>query len=426
MHTLPRCLFLCALGALRAFAADDSGNQRIAPPPVDWIDADTGHRVIQLSSEPGSTTLYFHDNAYTPEGDKFIFNAPGGLAMVDVTRLGVETLKPEVIAPESHEGAMARRARTVYFSRGRGEVYAYDLASRQIRRVPNATRPIFNADDSLTVATVIQTDPSGKTPKPAARPVVPQLGRMFPGKTMAELTPEQRAAVQKEDARSGVFDPLSEALVFTNVRTGESKTVGYQYAALDHLQFSPTDPNLLLYCHEGPWHEVDRIWTIRADGSEMTLRHARTMDMETASNEFWSYDGRSIWFDLQTPRSQHVWLANVDLTTGKETHYHMRLNWWSTHYNVSRDNMLLCGDGSDPTQVAFAKDGKWINLYRVQPDGTLARELLVNLAKQNYAVEQGGIEPNASITPDNKWVIFSGNMFGVRHVYAVEIAKARP
>jgi oligogalacturonide lyase len=103
----------------------------------------------------------------------------------------------------------------------------------------------------------------------------------------------------------------------------------------------------------------------------------------------------------------------------------MRLNWWSTHYNVSRDNTLLCGDGSDPAGVAFAKDGKWINLYRVQPDGTLARELLVNLAKQNYDVDHGGIEPNASITPDNKWVIFSGNMFGVRHAYAVEIAKAR-
>ena len=38
---------------------------------------------------------------------------------------------------------------------------------------------------------------------------------------------------------------------------------------------------------------------------------------------------------------------------------------------------------------------------------------------------QGGIEPNGSVTPDNKWVIFSGNMFGMRHVYAVEIAKSK-
>jgi oligogalacturonide lyase len=39
---------------------------------------------------------------------------------------------------------------------------------------------------------------------------------------------------------------------------------------LNHVQFSPTDPGLIMYCHEGPWHEVDRIWTIRTDGSNKT------------------------------------------------------------------------------------------------------------------------------------------------------------
>ncbi len=27
--------------------------------PTEWIDPDTGHRVIRLSKEPGSTSLYF-------------------------------------------------------------------------------------------------------------------------------------------------------------------------------------------------------------------------------------------------------------------------------------------------------------------------------------------------------------------------------
>src|SRR5689334_5625716 len=37
-------------------------------PPTEWIDADTGHRVVRLSKEPGSASLYFHQNAYTPDG----------------------------------------------------------------------------------------------------------------------------------------------------------------------------------------------------------------------------------------------------------------------------------------------------------------------------------------------------------------------
>jgi hypothetical protein len=39
----------------RAWAADT--NQ-----PTEWIDADTGHRVVQLSTEPGSESLYFNLN----------------------------------------------------------------------------------------------------------------------------------------------------------------------------------------------------------------------------------------------------------------------------------------------------------------------------------------------------------------------------
>src|SRR4029078_1792423 len=78
---------------------------------------------------------------------------------------------------------------------------------------------------------------------------------------------------------------------------------------LNHVQFSPTDPALLMYCHEGPWHKVDRIWTIRVDGTGRRLMHARTMDMEIAGHEFWSADGRTIWYDLQTPKSVEFWLA---------------------------------------------------------------------------------------------------------------------
>jgi oligogalacturonide lyase len=194
---------------------------------------------------------------------------------------------------------------------------------------------------------------------------------------------------------------------------------------LNHPQFSPADPNLLLYCHEGTWHEVDRIWTIRTDGSAQRLMHARTMDMEIAGHEFWSLDGKTVWFDLQMPRGKDFWLAGVNMETGKETRYHLDRNWWSIHFNVSRDGKLFAGDGGDSGQVAQAPDGMWINLFRPRPDGTLAREKLVNMKKHNYVTGLGGIEPNVTITPDNKWVVFRSNMFGPVQVFAVEIAKAK-
>src|SRR5437870_10940932 len=55
-----------------------------SPSPKGWIDADTGHRIVRLSDDAGGSTLYFHDNAFSPQGDKLMFNTTGGIAVLDV------------------------------------------------------------------------------------------------------------------------------------------------------------------------------------------------------------------------------------------------------------------------------------------------------------------------------------------------------
>src|SRR5687767_6571191 len=37
----------------------------LGEPPGEWIDPQTGHRVIRLSRDAGSTSFYFHQNTYT-------------------------------------------------------------------------------------------------------------------------------------------------------------------------------------------------------------------------------------------------------------------------------------------------------------------------------------------------------------------------
>ena len=46
--------------------------------PTEWIDPDTGHRVIRLSGEDGTQSLYFNQNAYTADGKKLIVTTQGG------------------------------------------------------------------------------------------------------------------------------------------------------------------------------------------------------------------------------------------------------------------------------------------------------------------------------------------------------------
>jgi oligogalacturonide lyase len=141
--------------------------------------------------------------------------------------------------------------------------------------------------------------------------------------------------------------------------------------------------------------------------------------MEIAGHEFFSTDGRTIWYDLQTPKSQVFWLAGVDIASGKTTRYRLQREHWSVHFNQSPDGKLFAGDGGGPNSVAAPGNGQWIHLYR-PVNGELVAERLVDLSKHEYR-----LEPNVTFTPDGKWIVFRSNMHGATHVYAVEVAKAK-
>jgi oligogalacturonide lyase len=405
-------------------AADD--------PPTEWIDADTGHRVIRLSREPGSESLYFHQNAYTTEGDKLIITTPTGVSTINLKTHEIE----RVVDGRVNVIVVGRKSRQVYYTKD-NTLYATHLdtrATREIVKLPfRGGLSSLNADETLLLGARAEAEGQG--------PYGGQGQRQFGSNPAlaAQLGPDGKPltyAERKEVMMNNRLEQHIPMVMYTvNTKTGEVKTILRSTDWLGHLQFSPADPNLIMFCHEGPWHKVDRIWTMRADGTGLQKIHTRTMNMEIAGHEFFSNDGRMIWYDLQTPRGEDFWLAGYEIATGKRTWYHLQRNEWSVHFNVSRDGQLFAGDGGDSEMVAHAPDGKWIYLFHpaTVPDvagiknpnseeliksGFFKAERLVNMGKHNYE-----LEPNVSFTPDGKWLIFRSNMFGPVHVFAVEVEK---
>ncbi len=400
--------FFLVCGSLLPLAAQTE-------PPLEWIDADTGHRVIRLTREPDSASLYFNQNGYTPDGRSLVYTTPKGISVLD---LATRASRQIVSGPARLIDA-GRKIRGVFFIRDGAAWYAsIDTgATRRIAALPTrGSISTVNADETLLAGTYMEGEGAdyGGNRRSQGHPLdqPPDKGRMM----------EERWAAR-----------LPMAMFTMDTRTGETRVIHRATDWLNHLLFSPTDPALLMFCHEGPWHKVDRIWTIRTDGTALTKIHTRTMAMEIFGHEFWSPDGRTIWYDLQTPRGEDFWLASYDVAGGSRTRYHLQRDEWSIHFNVSRDGKLFCGDGGDPDQVARAADGRWIYLFRpelienrglagpslIRP-GVLRSERLVNMARHNYR-----LEPNVSFTPDARWVVFRSNMFGPTYVFAVEVASAR-
>jgi oligogalacturonide lyase len=398
--------FLCLFGVTSfGIAAEE--------PPQEWVDPATGHRVVRLSREAGSASLYFHQNAYTAEGDKMIISTPSGLSAVDLKTRQLDVVVPraEYSAGGSSGVEVGRKSRQVYYSRRedtQSVIYATHIdskATRQIARLPfRGTFGGVNADETLLVGSY-----------------------------------SDRAAGGRRGARS-------MRMFAVDTKTGDVKTFHPSTNWLNHVQCSPTDPALTLLCHEGEWHNVDRVWTIRVGSDEPRLMHRRTMPYEIAGHEFFSRDGKWVWYDLQTPRSKEFWLAGVRIDTGERVRYPIARGEWSVHYTISWDGKLFAGDGGSTNSVANhtplperhrlhpPQNGQWIYLFRPIPSGfetlkvgdevvkigKLEAEKLVDLSRHDYR-----FEPNATFTPDGTWIVFRSNMQGDRHVYAVEVAKAK-
>jgi oligogalacturonide lyase len=328
-----------------------------------------------------------------------------------------------------HTIAVGHKSDSVFFTRidpetQRSVVYKGDILSGEVTKLAvlpaRANIATINADETLA-AGVYETS----------------IAATNPTSTKADSAQERAPLVQAPNKGAMMERRLASrtpVVLFTvELTSGKVHELLHSTDWINHLLFSPNDPNLLMYCHEGPWQKVDRIWTIHTDGTRNELMHKRTMLMEIAGHEFWGIDGETVWYDWQLPKGEDFWLAGVNLATGKRVAYHMQRNEWSIHFNVNDGATLFAGDGGDPGQVAHAVEGEWINLFRpewtrdngglddpafIKP-GVFHVERLVNMYHHNYR-----LEPNVRFTPDSKFVIFTSNMFGPSYVFAVEVDRA--
>lgn len=396
----------CAIIISKKTKAQDkleTGSQK--PMPNEWIDKDTGHKVVKLVRREGNNgSFYFNNYPFVKEqgseGDKMVFSGstPKGnqLFTVNLKTLATEQLtnrakvSGEMVCPKTREA---------FFQCG-DSVFAVNADTKK-------TRFIYAFDPSFKgrVGTVNEDG--------TYLACVKAIGEQE--RAIYAQFPEKRDYFQK------IYEAhISHVLYVLNAKTKELKQLFQENEWTNHLLFSPTDPDILSYCHEGPWEKVDRIWNINIKTAQTNLMHKRSMVNEIAGHEFFGETGEREWFDLQKPKGQTFFLAAVNMKTGKEDRvYQLERDEWSIHFNVTRDEKTFAGDGGDPGQVAKAQNGEWIYLFRPEGDH-FKSEKLVNMKNHNYH-----LEPNVHFSPDEKWVIFRANFEGTEGVYAVEIKKGR-
>lgn len=225
--------------------------------------------------------------------DLMVISTPQGISTVDLATWAVSVLVPDHDADLMFTG---RKGRNVYYSvTAPGEGQLMDRAKtlfvidadtkqrREIGRIPNGQINSVNADETLLLGFVAYDSQP-------LQPTVPDpRNRRFDQAEYEANGPDgkplnfARAKGVRMLQRWAAGYPMEIFVI--DLATGERRVIHKTTEWIGHTQFSPTDPQQIIFCHEGPWHRVDRMWAIRADGTGLRKTHQRTMNFEIFGHE---------------------------------------------------------------------------------------------------------------------------------------------
>lgn len=178
---------------------------------------------------------------------------------------------------------------------------------------------------------------------------------------------------------------------------------------ISHVNTSPTQPNFLTFCHEGPWHKVDqRIWGLDLETGKVWAIRPRRSPNERVGHEFWLTDGQTIGYhghdEQGNPFIGFVRYDNSNLQertiTGDSVHFH------------SNDGKLIVGDGT--SRLPYLLVWRWTDEGVEGPKILLRRRCSFHIQRL-YA--------HARFSPDGKSILFTADPFGYGNVYLAELPE---
>lgn len=179
---------------------------------------------------------------------------------------------------------------------------------------------------------------------------------------------------------------------------------------LGHVNASPTRPELVTYCEEGPWEDVDRIrglnlvtgetWRIRPTGPETAVGH-----------EYWLADGEHVGYHgWQGTREDPEAFFGVVRYDGEIVHEQPAPDIY-THFH-SNSQKLVVGDGTyrgAPYDILWEWDPR-----------TGGYDTPRKLVEHGWSGDDD-VHPHSRLSPDDEHVVFDSSRGGTSDVYLVAV-----
>ena len=243
-------------------------------------------------------------------------------------------------------------------------------------------------------------------------------GAYIVAQLMEELPQEQAGIAYSYSRFRETYEkrPLSQ-IVRIEIDSGKQEVLHEDRRYLGHVNASPTQPDLLTFCHEGPWNLVEqRIWGLNIQTGETWKVRPQEGDY-SIGHEYWFADGVRIGYHGR-PRDgsgRHVFgHIKWDNSEWVEDHFPFH----STHFH-SLDEKLIVGDGT-PANV-FSGESRarpYIQLFKWNGERYVGPKILA-YHRSTFNNQHAHCHPR--FTPDGKAVLYTSDLTAYSNMYLVEV-----
>ena len=361
--------------------------------PAEWKEFPSlvaDYTVVQLTSDKAEDVrLYFYNDGYIPAANSVVFSSTrtvrDNLFLVNLGD-GHITQVTEGKRVQGGSAVVSIPKNEVYYFDS-GALCATDLSTFKSRKLGYAMPAGYATSSSLTIT---------------------EDGEWL-GMGIVESTNSGKKYPTDFDRMKAKMDsrPWIEILL---VRTsgGQVRKVHREKQWISHVMVHPQNPNLVSYCHEGPWEIVDqRLWFINADGSNNHPVRVEARTDDRIGHEYWFPDGKRMGYQVSTdwPRKG---IGILDVATEQYKEYY---NATDRHTHVHANGTLFVGDGR--TEIP------WINLYTISGDSLLCRHLFRHDDDFKRSID----DPHPSFLGRTDDILFTSNRDGNTNVYMLRKRK---
>jgi oligogalacturonide lyase len=359
-----------------------------------YTDRISGQTVVQLTNYRGqSTHPYFTDNGWYANNQKMLFMSDRWNAR-NIHSIDIVSGEINQITDFSAGGtissplfANSRRNETYYTHNGC--LYALNLDGL-------STKPLYIVPDNFHFG--------------GAKPTAD-------GKYIVAGLSQDLSSVVKSNLSAGyigmgdIFAAKPDCrIIKIDLDTRKSEEIWQENCWIGHINPSPTQANLLTFCHEGPWGSVDhRIWLLDTDTGEAAKIRERKMEGEMIGHEYWLADGLYIGYQVHRPTEN----KKRDSLFG------------FVKYDSTGELEAPCAALPSPDHIhsndfnfVVSDAGRHIKGYRYNGKDFDGPRII---CMHDGSFDWGGHHPHPRLTADGKSVIYNSTAAGYCNIYIVNL-----